>query len=171
MAEGAVGTASRVAFSSAATKLLECRATKPVARLIVRRFESMPKIEASTRLVAMIDGQAEVVVTVIASGPGDVAQQLFTNPGAAEFLVDEQVLDVQARLAQPRRKHREVKADGGDLAVDLGQHPGKLAPRTEPGGFNIFPRAFQAPGNAEGLSQQPKRQQDLFAILAFGHPE
>lgn len=34
-----------------------------------------------------------------------------------------------------------------------------------------FPGVFQAPAKAEGLSQQPKRRQNLFAILAFGHPE
>jgi hypothetical protein len=144
---------------------------KSVDRLIVRRFESMPKIKASARLIDMVDGQVKKVVTVIAGGPGDVAQQLFTDSGATEFLVDEQVLDVQARLAPPGRKHREVKAYGGCLAVHLGQHYGKFAPRTKTGGFDIFPGAFQSSRSAEGLSQQLKRQQDLVAILALGNPK
>jgi hypothetical protein len=144
---------------------------KSVDRLIVGRFESMPKIKASARLIDLVDGQVKKMVTVVAGGPGDVAQQLFTDSGATEFLVDEQVLDVQARLTPPGRKHREVKAYGCNLAVDLGQHYGKFAPSTEPSVFNIFSGAFQSSRSAEGLSQQLKREQDLVAILALGNPK
>ncbi|MHC2357541.1 hypothetical protein ACVMB3_007064 [Sinorhizobium meliloti] len=165
-----LGVAWEASFS-AVTKIVECCTMELVARLIVYRLESMPNVEARTSQVAMINGQAKITVAVTTSDPGHVSQQLFTNPGAAEFLVNEQILNIEARLAHPSRKHREVEADGRNLALELGQHHGELASGTEPGGFEIVPSAFEAPDNAEGFSQQPKSQQDLLEILALGYPK
>jgi len=58
----------------AAAELIESRAVEPVACLVIGRLEPLPKIEASSPQIGVINSQSKKVVAVSAAGKGNMAK-------------------------------------------------------------------------------------------------
>ena len=97
---------------------------------LVEHVGSHLLVEVDGGLVPVEDVPLEAVAALEGDG-GEVAEEGFGDASAAELWADEEVFEVDARVAAPGGIEGEVEGEGGGMAVPFGDETGEDFLRAE----------------------------------------